>query len=379
MAIDVNHYRQYFPHLQNKNYLDHASISPLSTPVVTAMTDFLRDRSCSIADYESCFALATELRQLLARLIHAESAKTIAFVGNTTLGLNVLAQGLDWQAGDRVLMTDREFPANVYPYLNLRDQGVIVDFVTSQNGTVPTGELLAQVKPRTQLVSLSLVEFMSGYRHDAAVIGKFCHERGILFALDAIQALGVVQVDVQDCHVDFLAAGAQKWLMSPLGSAFIYVAPHLLPRLRVANLGWLSMDNSWNFFDYSIRLLDSAARFEPGTLPFSLLHGMKAAMQIILSLPAAELEARILHLSGYLLQRLQELGFTTYTPTTDSERAGIVLFSTGDHNERIWQHLKERGIIISLRENLLRVSPHFYNTEEDLDSFLTALTELAGK
>lgn len=372
--MDLEQYRAYFPHLSKRVYLDHAAVSPLPLPVRRAVEEQLRDRSeGKIADLESLLYLMAELRRELAGMVHAESPDSIAFVPNTSTGLNILAQGIDWQKGDRILVTDCEFPANIYPYLNLADRGVTVDFVPCIDGAVPTDHLLAHVRPQTRLVSLSLVEFLSGYRHDARKIGNFCRENGILFALDAIQGLGAVEVDVQAWKVDFLASGGQKWLLSPMGSGFIYVSPGLLPALRVSYPGWLSVKDAWNFFDYRLDYLPTAERFEPGTKPVLPLRGMLAAVRLLRSVPDAERERRILDLSGYLIRELKQRGIRVITPEDGAHRAGIVTFEAPGDAEKIHQELKEAGVDLSFRSGMLRASPHFYNTEDDLNRLLSRL------
>lgn len=370
-------YREYFPHVFEQVYLDHASVSPLSTLVTDAIKNYLQNRSTgNIVDSNELFTFLEKLRIQTAKLLHAESEKFIAFVQSTTVGLNILARGLKLGKGDRILLTDCEFPANIFPFLNLQKEGVVVDFVKNQNGKIPLEDVLSNIKPQTRLVSLSLVEFFSGFRHDAEKIGAFCREKGIVFALDAIQALGAVQADVQKWQVDFLSAGCQKWLMSPMGTGFIYIAPHLLDRLEIINLGWLGMKDAWNFFDYTIRPLDSAAKFEQGSFPFVALEGFMPTVKMFNSFDQAELENRILSLSGYLIDRLTQHNFEVFTPSNPKERAGIVLFTTKKNNEEIHRKLKEKRITISLREGCLRVSPHFYNNKRDLDIFLEALLQL---
>ena len=377
MTNSFEKYREYFPHLKDQVYLDHASVSPLSTLVTLAIEKYLKKRNTgNIVDSDELFTFLEKLRGQLAKLVKAESAKNIAFVQSTTVGLNILAHGLKLQKGDRILLTDCEFPANVFPFLNLQKDGIMVDFVKNKNGRIPLEDVLSNIKPETKLVSLSLVEFFSGFRHDAEKIGAFCREKGIVFALDAIQALGAVAADVQKWKVDFLSAGGQKWLMSPMGTGFIYIAPHLLDKLEIVNLGWLGMKDAWNFFDYTIRPLDSAAKFEQGSFPFVALEGFMPAVKMFNSIDQTELENRIRSLSGYLIEKLTEHDFDVFTPQNPKERAGIVLFTSNHNNEEIHQKLKEKRITISLRENHLRISPHFYNNENDLDILIQALLQL---
>ncbi|NOX35952.1 MAG: aminotransferase class V-fold PLP-dependent enzyme [Calditrichaeota bacterium] len=372
-------YRQLFPHIdQGVVYLNHAAVSPMHRRALQAMEDYFQERMVGDIEY---WPRAMEKKQLLkqhiARLIHA-SAEHIALVNNTSTGLNILANGLDWKPGDRILLNDFEFPANVYPFLNLRRRGVEIDFVPHRNGRILLDDLAARITPRTRLLTISFVEFLNGFRNDLVAIGELCRQHGLIFCVDGIQGVGALQLDVQATGIDFLANGGQKWLMWPLGMAFVYVSPRLFDQLHPAFAGWLSVEQAWDFFDYRLAFLPDASRFEPGTHNVPGIIGALASTELFLEIGMARIEAHILHLAGKLIQELQQRGYRLFTPTEEKFRSGIVTFYH-DRAESLFDYLKQQHIHVSLREGMIRVSPHFYNTEGDIAAFLNALEDFDQK
>ncbi len=198
-----------------------------------------------IDDFVSMLKVFEETKAGLAKLINT-TIERIAFVDNTTNGLNILAQGMKWEKGDRILLNDIEFPANVYPFLNLEKDGVVIDFVKSHDGIVSAEDIIENVKPGTKLISVSQVQFLTGYRIELQKLGEFCKENGIIFCVDAIQGLGAVRLDVQKDNIDFISCGTQKWLMGLQGLAFIYISKNLQEKLTPKYTGWQSVKNAWN-------------------------------------------------------------------------------------------------------------------------------------
>ena len=363
--------RSLFPCTQQPRlYLDHASTGPLSTRVLGAMNDYLRHRSEGVLDtFALDIPVAAECRSLLATLINAESPERIAFQGSTSDGINVLAGGLTWKTGDSVLVGSMEFPANIYPYLNLTARGVTVDFLESPDGRV-TAELIEHgITAHTRVVALSAVQFLSGYRADLATIGDMCRRKGIIFAVDGIQAVGAIRIDVQGMKIDFLAAGGQKWLLSPHGSGFIYVTEEIQSRIKQATLGWLSVAEPFKFFPANQPLAKSARRYEGGSLNWPSLWGMRASLATLQEFGPAWIESHILSITGQLMDGLRTLeGITLWTPDSPSERAGIVTVLPAPRVsvKLVFDRLRAEGITISLREGKLRYSPHFYNSSSDM-------------
>jgi selenocysteine lyase/cysteine desulfurase len=373
--------RDLFPHTsQRKIYLNHAATAPLSTRVVNAMTASLRERSeGKLETLDLDLPMVGECRKFVQKLMNAESPHRIAMLGNTTDAINIVAAGIPWKSGDRVLLSNIEFPANVWPYLNLKRLGVEIDIIQSADGKVTTELIVDGITPRTRLVALSAVQFLSGYRADMAAIGEICRNRGIIFAVDGIQAVGAVRVDVQQMKIDALAAGAQKWQMSPHGSGFLYLTEDLQSRIQQKSVGWLSVAEPWDFYNFDQPLASNARRYEGGTLNFPSLWGMHAALSMLLEYGTDDIEGHILSLTQQLIDGLNCIeGIRLFTPTESHERAGIVTveFAENVDEKNVFASLAEQNITVALREKKLRFSPHFYNSPEEMAIVLEATKKL---
>lgn len=372
--------RHLFPHLaQGKIYLNHAATSPLSSRVVEAMTTHLRERSCGwIDNYPDDVKKKDECRGFIQQLIHAESPERIALVGSTSEALNIVASGLPWQAGDRVILNDMEFPANVYPYLPLRRRGVELDFIKCPDHQITPEMIDAALTPRTRVVALSAVQFLTGYRAEMATIGEICRQRGIFFVVDGIQAVGGVQIDVQKMKIDALAAGCQKWQMAPHGTGFLYLTEALQENITQQHVGWLAAANAWDFFNFDQPLAASAQRYEGGTLNIPGIWAVHAALRTLLEFGAANIENHILALTQILTDAFQALdGVKLLSPASAKKRAGIVTIQLPaklDVNA-VFQQITSQNITISLRDGKLRYSPHFYNSPEEIRLTIEATRE----
>jgi len=376
--------RDLFPYLSpGRIYLNHAATGPLSTRVIDAMQHHMYERSAGSLDtYETDVKMVAGLRSRAARLINAPSPDRIAFPPNTSAAIAIVASGLQCRSGDRILLNTAEFPANVYPYLALRSAGIQIDFIRCERGEVTPEMIESALTPRTRLVALSAVQFLSGFRADLAAIGEICRRRDIVFAVDGIQAVGAVRVDVQGMKIDALAAGAQKWQLSPHGSGFLYVTEELQSRITQSHIGWLSVDDPWRFYDYDQPLAASARRYEPGTLTIPSLWGMHASLGLLLEVGLPIVEESVLSHSGSLITALREIeGVAIHTPEDPARRAGIVTIGFPAHTDprRVFAGLSGAGILASLREGLIRFSPHFYNSPSEIDTTLGVLIELAHK
>jgi selenocysteine lyase/cysteine desulfurase len=374
---DLARARALFPHTdQRKIYLNHAGTGPLSTRVVGAMTAYLHDRSeGKIDSYPTDMEMVGRVRRYAQRLIQAESPDRITFQPNTSDALNVVAAGLPWKAGDRVILNDLEFPANVYPYLNLRRLGVELDVVGSRGGMITPDQIERALTPRTRVVALSAVQFLSGHRADLASIGGLCRSRGITFAVDGIQAVGAVSLDVRAMKIDALAAGSQKWQMGPHGTGFLYLTEELQERITQTSLGWLGVEDPWDFRNYSQPLAPSARRYEGGSLNMPGLWGLEAALQTLLEFGSDAIEDQVLGLTEILLEGLGEIhGVEILTPVPSSARAGIVTIELppGVNQKRVFTQMADEGVTVAVREGKLRYSPHFYNTAEEMKTAIEA-------
>ncbi len=371
MQIDIEEIRTEFPVARNWIYMNHAGIAPISQCVYRAMDGMLRDLTRNgMANLPEWDEVCLQTRESAARLIGANAAE-IAFVKNTTEGILMVANGLTWREGDNVVIPDRGFPANVYPWLNLRSEGVEVRRVPEVDGRIPLQGLLNAVDERTRVLSVSSVEFASGFRHNLREIGRFCRTRGVLFFVDVIQSLGVLTLDVAEAEIDFVSADAHKWLLGPEGIGVFYCSRRARPHLRVVNLGWANVVESRDFLSYDTTLLSNAQRFECGTLNTVGIHGLKAGLELLHRVGIERIEARVLSLTDQLCAGLQEKGYRVVSSRASGEKSGIVVFHHSRiDTEAIYRKLCEARVVCAIRGGRIRLSPHFYNTEEEVDRVL---------
>jgi len=368
--------RELFPHTQKGVvYLNHAAVSPLSTRVVRAQTQHLQDRSSG--KIETFFDDVVQIdltKRCIQRMINAESFKRIALVGNTSDALNIVASGIDWKPGDRVLLNDQEFPANIYPYYHLKNQGVEIDVMKCPDGRVTPELIYSSLQPRTRLLALSAVQFLSGYRADLMLLGDVCRSKGIIFAVDGIQAVGGIELDVQAMKIDAMAAGAPKWQMGPQGIGFLYLTEELQSRVHQKYLGWLSVENPFDFTNWDQPLDPAARRYEGGTVNIHGMWGLHAALSTLLEVGPSVIESHIMSLTQTLMDEfLDATDVKLFSPVELSERAGIVTIElpTSVDPTLAFQELTRREVFISLRNGKFRYSPHFYNTREEILSAAT--------
>ncbi len=375
--MDKSLIRKYFPYLEQEIiYFNHASTGPFSSLVTQRLIELLKEKSESnIDDYPSFLKVMEETKELLALLINCNVDRT-AFVDNTTNGLNIIAQSIEWKKGDRILLNDVEFPANVYPFLNLKRFGVEVDFVKSVNGIVTAEQIIDSVKPGTKLISVSFVQFLSGYKVDLEKIGNYCRANNIIFCVDGIQGIGAVNIDVQKSKIDFLSCGTQKWLLGMQGLAFIYIDEKLQQKIIPANVGWLSVNNAWDLLDYKMNLKPSANVFQGGTLNSFGIYAFNTSLKLFSEFGFNNVEEQVLSNTKYFLERLSNSGINTLLAGCDENNfAGIVTYKP-ENPEKVFEKLTKKKIICSLREGLIRFSPHFYNTFQEIDIVVDELQKI---
>lgn len=372
--MKLNDIRTLFPYIKNDIiYFNHAATGPFSTLLVNAINKILKEKSeRNIDDFNSFKDVAVETKSILASMLNTVPER-LAFTDNTTNGLNFLAQSIQWKKGDRILLNDIEFPANVYPFLNLKRIGVEVDFVKSDNGKVTADMIIDAIKPGTKLISVSYVQFLSGYRIDLEKIGKHCKDNDIIFSVDAIQALGAVKLDVEKSNIDFLSCGTQKWLLGFQGLAFIYLNEKLQRKIIPANIGWLSVNNAWNLLDYQIDLKTTADVFQGGTINALGVYALNASLKLFNDFNFNEVEKRVLENSKYFLTKLASIGINgLLLNSNESELAGIVTFKIKDP-DLVVKKLEQNKIICSQRVGMIRFSPHFYNIFDEIDRVVDVL------
>lgn len=365
-------WRKLFPVTAHSVYVNHAACSPVSTRVRTRIENFLEESSTDAVDnYPKRLETRENLRGLISKLINARASQ-IAFVKNTSEGLNILASGLTWEQGDRIILADCEFPANVYPFLNLKKKGVEIDFVKHKNGFLDITDFEKQITPKTRLLSVSFVEFVNGFKNDLQALGGLCRKHGIIFCVDSIQGLGAVPLDVEALQIDYLANGGHKWLMGPAGMGLIYIRDSVFDKISIRHVGWLSVKEAWNFFDYNLDLLEDAKRFEIGTENWFGIYGLEASVELLLEAGIENIYLHLLHLTNILAEGLREIGLTVVSSRDDKQRSGILSFRSHrpEHTKNIFDFLIKNHIICSFREGLIRISPHFYNSEDEMREIL---------
>src|SRR5215470_14102212 len=299
--------RKLFPITQNYVYLNHAAVCPISIPVYERMRRHARDLlENGAVHFREWGASVKQARELAARLINA-GPDEIAFAPNTSAGLAMIANGVDWRAGDNIVTADCEFPANVIPWARIkREFGVEIKMARERDCRLETEEILSLIDDRTRVVALSFVEFASGFRNNLAAIGRYCRERGVLFVVDAIQGLGALNLDVEACSIDALSADAHKFLLGPDGVSLFYVSRRAMERVKPTLVGWLSVNNPEDYLNYDQPYAPSARRFEAGALNTAGVAGLGAAIELFLQIGLEKIESHLLDLGDYLCERLRE-------------------------------------------------------------------------
>ncbi len=363
--------RREFPICARKIYLAHAADAPLPRRVAEAMHRVVENASCNEKMYDEALAFIAATRTMVADFVGA-GVDEISLTGPTSSGLSVIASGLDWHAGDEVVCYLDEYPANVYPWIALQRRGVKVIFLSVPGLGQITPEIVERVLTnRTKLVALASANYCSGYRIDVDAIGALCHQRGVLFCVDGIQTLGAFPIDLR--HVDFLSAGAQKWMLGPSGAGILFV------KRGRRDLLWPNVIGGWNvqspnFIARSqIEFAEGGQKFEPGAYNFVAIAGMSAAVELLHKVGMHNVSARILALTNALRRSVAPCGFEFLSPAQERNRSGILtLRHPTIATEAIMRTLTENNIVASLRQDRegrawLRISPHFYNTVAEVD------------
>jgi selenocysteine lyase/cysteine desulfurase len=368
--------RAEFPWTDETIYLNNASIGPLPERTRLALEAFNRRRATPFRlPDRDLFGTLTACRRLIAELVTA-TPEEIALTVNTSFGLGVIARALPLRPGETVLVSDREFPANVYPWLRLRETGIDVELVpTTPSGWPDEARLLERLEdPRVRALAVSLVQFSNGYRVDLAALSAVTRRTGAWLVVDAIQGVGQVPLDLRRTPVDVLACGGQKWLLSPWGSGFVYVRRELIPRLSPPVTGWMAFegtDDLTRLTTYSDTLRGDARRFELITLPYQDFAGMQASLGLILELGVERIQAHLRRLHEPVLAWADRTGARVTSPL-GAHGSGIVCLAPDEVGE-VFRRLKASRIICSLREGAIRLSPHGYNTVGEMERVAAVL------
>ena len=379
LATDEDLRQREFPICARKIYCAHAADAPLPRRVADAMRDSIERASTDARQYDHELIRIDETRTLVARLLGAQ-VKEISFTGPTSSGLNAIANGLDWETGDEVVCYLDDYPANVYPWLALERYGVKpVLLETSRIGEITPEIVERALTDRTKLVALSSANYCSGYRIDLEAIGALCAERDVLFSVDAIQTLGVFPVALS--HIDFLSAGAQKWMLGPSGAGILFVKESRHELLRPATIGGWNVE-SLNFIaQREIKYATGGQKFEPGAYTHSVLAGLRAAVELFLEVGPENITGQIRALTQSLRDQIAPAGFEFLSPEEEKNRSGILTFRHPRiSSERLAEALMKNDVVASLRfdragHGWLRTSPHFYNIAAEIERMAAVLRD----
>lgn len=365
--------RREFPVTDRCVYFDHAGVAPVSRRVAEAVATFIADaRDFGRLHYPAWEARAEAVRASAARLVGA-ATEEIAFVASTSDGLSAIATAVDWRPGDSVVAVDGEFPANVYPWWALERLGVATRLAAPVDGRLTVDAIAALLDDTTRVVSVSAVDFVTGQRRPLAAIGELCRRRGILFCVDAIQAVGALRIDVERDGIDALAADGHKWLCAPEGCGLLYVSRRWLDRLVPQRIGWKSVVDASRYLPYHFELKPDAQKFECGSLNFLAIHALGAALDLAFEVGLDVIEARVLQLTTGLRVALTARGLSVLSPPDGAERSGITTVRTREAPDVVVRRLRADGVLASPRGGGVRLSPHFYCDEGDVARALAAL------
>jgi cysteine desulfurase/selenocysteine lyase len=374
--MDWTELRRELPVTKRWAYFDHAAVAPLTEPARRTLVEWAGDLADNgvVRDPHRVRRIE-EVRRLTGQLLNAEPLD-IAFIKNTSEGIGIVAEGLRWRAGDNVVTSEDEYPANLYPWMNLAERGVELRRVPSRDGRILLDDLRSAIDGRTRLLTLSFVEYASGFRNDLLAIGQMCREKGVLFFVDAIQGLGAFPLDVRQTPIDFLAADGHKWLLSSEGAGVLWVRREIIEQLHPVGIGWNSMIDGRNFGRVEMRLKPHAGRWESGSLNVGGILALGASLELLLAAGIDAIAERVLHLTDYLCERSRQIGVTVYSSRRPGEASGIVSLRLPGDVRAVVRRCLDGGIVVNHRAGRLRVSPHAYNSTEEIDRLVALLGAL---
>jgi len=376
--IDVEQIRRLFPHTGKSVYFNVASNGPLPDPAFKLQDKhFQLARMAGIGAQEELFEALDNIRRNGAKIFGCRKSE-IGFGFNTTFGINLAAFGLPLKKGDEVLLSDIEFPANVYPWLELRNRGIKVRFLKSKDGFFDIDNLYKAITKKTRALSLSFVQYFNGYKNDLKTIGGICRDRGVFFIVDAIQGAGPEPINVKKWNVDMASAGGQKWLLGSQGSGIFYVSNEIKKRLIPPWRSWLGVDwkCDWsNLRDFDRRFEPSAQQYEMGTYPAAQVLSLDWTLSFLVDLGIRRIQKHNHSLLDLLIEYLQSEPFYRITSSLEKKHRSSILSFTTDKGDitRVYRLLLKKKIIPALREGSIRVSVHLYNNQNDIDRLIAGL------
>jgi selenocysteine lyase/cysteine desulfurase len=369
---DLSEYRTEFPITENYCFFNNAAVSVPPLRVTKAVSDLMLQFSAEgLVRYPAWMKTVERTRSLFAQLINSDLSE-ICFTANTSEALSIVAGGIAWKPGDKVIVPVPDFPSNVYPWVNLERAGVEISFLQKNNGRFGIPDIEAVLRPGTRLITVSSTDFTTGFRCDLEEVGDFCRQKGLLLCVDAIQSLGAVPLDVKRCGAHFLASGGHKWLLATMGIGALYVSNEANDLLHPVRVGWRSVENEEDFYNLDLKLKTDARRFEAGTLNLAGITALGSSLEMLLEIGIERIFERITGLNDMISSGLAKRGLPIISPTESGHRSGILSFVPEDAGG-LFRYLLKEKVLAAQRGNALRLSPHFYNNESDVERFFEVL------
>jgi selenocysteine lyase/cysteine desulfurase len=358
-------------------YLNHAAVAPWPRCTADAVKAFAEENATlGSMHYADWMTTEGKLKRQLQRLINARNDDEIALLKNTSEALSVVAYGIDWRAGDNVVITDQEFPSNRIVWESLARYQVETRRSDLTRGDSPEAAIIACMDDRTRLLSVSSVQYGTGLKLDLATLGTACREQDILFCVDAIQSLGALEFDVQACQADFVMADGHKWLLGPEGIALFYCRSAAMDLLDLRQYGWHMVEDYLDFDAATWTIAGSARRFECGSPNMTGVHALHASLELLERIGMATVQERVLDNSRFLFEyfRLHPDSYRLLTPQAPERYGGIVTFRPLKQSaDSLHEHLRQANVVCALRAGGIRFSPHFYTPREKLEHALALL------
>lgn len=370
----ISQLRSDIPYIHDKIYVDNASVSPIPRQVQVAGEHYNRIVSENLREYRAASLPFFDKGRALAAKLVGSRPDNIAYVQNTAHGLSLVALGVDWRPGDNVVVCAEDFPSNYLCWVQLAEMGVDVRLVGSRTGRIDVGHVRDVIDSRTRVVSVRHVQFYSGFRVDVAALGEICACSGALLVVDGTQSTGAIKLDVSAAGVDVIVASAHKWMMGPRGIGFASFSDRALGAITPRVIGWLSVNDPFAF-NRKLDFLPDARRFEPGTANGTGILGLAERLVQIDELGIDRIEERILWLSTLLRERAREQGIELVFDFGGKNGSGInLLRKPGTPTPETYANLTANGIFASMRNDAIRISPHYYNTSDEIEHIVAVMS-----
>ncbi len=362
--------RRLFPATEKYTYLNSAAISPMPITAVEAVYKQLKEVSNNgSTSFPNWIDTKNRARALVAKMLNVKSEQ-IAFMRNTSDGFATVANGMKWEKGDNIVTFAKEFPANFYAWRRIRDEfGVELRLCEERDGRIDLDEFISSIDENTKLVSISAIQFGSGFRADLERIGNAARKFDALFAADIIQGFGAQKFDLPAQNVDIASGASHKWLCAPEGCGILYLSDRARERIKPTLVGWISVETPWDFNDFEQDYKPNALAWETGTGCSSLFYGLEESLKLLDETGAEKISKHLEELTDYLCELVAGKDYDIISSRLEGEKSQIVCIKHrgGLHCEKIAENLQNRNIIVSPRGDRLRIAPHFYNIKEEIE------------